>query len=496
MAASTCIENGGYPFIEDGCLHAADLNLALEGNPGPLPPQNYNAQRANAYKLWFDTSTPATPAARFWDGNQGVAFGSIDPTRHLWLPLMGGGTATLASAATVDIGSVPQTYISITGTTTINSLGTSLQEGSSKLLAFTGTLTLVNSSQLRIVGGANITTSAGALALATNVGGGVVQVGFFGIGSGGAGTTGATGPAGIGATGPTGRAGPQGVAGINGSPGSTGPTGALGTGPAGPTGATGAAATGPTGPAGGPTGAVGPTGPAGGPTGVTGATGPQGTGATGPTGMQGVVGQTGPTGATGMGAAGPTGPAGGPTGPTGPSSGPTGPTGAQGVVGSLGPTGSTGATGPLGGPTGPTGSAGLQGNIGNTGPQGVTGATGGMGLTGPTGPAQSAVVESTAGVSPAGTTISTATPLTTEFVRVAGATGGARAVALPVGSTGGHCTIRYSAAAVDLLVFPHNGASASINDAAADAPFTIFGVTGGSSTRFQCYDATHWYSLP
>ena len=97
-------------------------------------------------------------------------------------------------------------------------------------------------------------------------------------------------------------------------------------------------------------------------------------------------------------------------------------------------------------------------------------------------------------MAPAGTTIGAATQLSAQFNVVDGATGGARAVALPAGTTGGTCIVRHTAIAVDLLIFPKNGDSASINGASANAAFTLFGATGGTQQEFIASDATHWYS--
>jgi hypothetical protein len=180
-------------------------------------------------------------------------------------------------------------------------------------------ITVVNASQLNLVGAKIRTVSTGTY-----------QIDY----------TLAAGP-----TGPTGTVGPTGVTGIRGptGPGLTGATGAIGArgiqGVTGPTGQgiTGPRVTGPTGPSGGPVGPRGVSGP-------TGATGPSG----GPIGPTGAIGPSGATGATGA-------PSNvtGPSGPTGPSvTGPsvTGPRGPSGV------TGPSGATGP--GLTGPTGARG------------------------------------------------------------------------------------------------------------------------------------------
>jgi hypothetical protein len=68
---------------------------------------------------------------------------------------------TLASAATVNINAAAANTISVTGTTTITSLGVGAS-GAKNRLIFTGALTLThNATSLILPGGANITTAAG-----------------------------------------------------------------------------------------------------------------------------------------------------------------------------------------------------------------------------------------------------------------------------------------------------------------------------------------------
>ena len=124
---------------------------------------------AQAGTLWFNA---ATKYLNYYDGTQDIALFAIDATNHLLNPPIGGGVASLASAGTVDIGSVPQSALSITGTTAITSLGTSMKPGQIKALSFTGTLTLTNGASLILPGGANITTANGdnALVVCTSAG--------------------------------------------------------------------------------------------------------------------------------------------------------------------------------------------------------------------------------------------------------------------------------------------------------------------------------------
>ena len=71
---------------------------------------------------------------------------------------------SIASAATCDIGTVDAELITVTGTTTITSLGSTLGAtgyGVHKLLTFAGALTLTHSASLACITSANLTTAAG-----------------------------------------------------------------------------------------------------------------------------------------------------------------------------------------------------------------------------------------------------------------------------------------------------------------------------------------------
>lgn len=99
----------------------------------------------------------------------------VSGTWQPWVPLVLGGVPlttplnnaaiqAIASAATVSINAATANTVSITGTTTITSLGTVATTGIRRRLIFAGALTLTNSASLIIPGGANITTAAGDVA--------------------------------------------------------------------------------------------------------------------------------------------------------------------------------------------------------------------------------------------------------------------------------------------------------------------------------------------
>lgn len=69
-------------------------------------------------------------------------------------------SATIASASTVDLGSADAEYVTVTGTTTINSFGTGYP-GCRREVKFSGVLTITASSNIVLPSGASITTAAG-----------------------------------------------------------------------------------------------------------------------------------------------------------------------------------------------------------------------------------------------------------------------------------------------------------------------------------------------
>lgn len=68
--------------------------------------------------------------------------------------------ATIASAATTNIGAAAANYLQVTGTTGITAFDT-IQAGTERTLEFAGALTLTNSSAVILLGGGNYTTAAG-----------------------------------------------------------------------------------------------------------------------------------------------------------------------------------------------------------------------------------------------------------------------------------------------------------------------------------------------
>jgi hypothetical protein len=187
QAQRPCTPLGGYPYAQNSCIESQDINNAFELSIGPSPPQNAYGQGAHQGKLWLDTSVSPAMLRQC-----AVASPSSCRTSYFaadwisWMPVdlaggqvnwpIGGGIATVPSAAVVDLGLYPQATLQITGTATINSFGATLPAGQGKLLSFSGSLQLINSNTLQLPGGQNITTRAGDIALVVSKGAGVFGV--------------------------------------------------------------------------------------------------------------------------------------------------------------------------------------------------------------------------------------------------------------------------------------------------------------------------------
>ena len=153
-----------------GAAFRADLNLALKAISqkqwGPTSPPT-----VLAYQDYVDTSG-SKPKFKVYDGASHVVMAALDTTNHLWLPVIGGGNGTIASASTTDLATIDESGISVTGTTTITSLGT-IPKGQIKRLTFAASLTLThNGTSLILPGSKNIQTQAGDTCLAESLGSG------------------------------------------------------------------------------------------------------------------------------------------------------------------------------------------------------------------------------------------------------------------------------------------------------------------------------------
>jgi hypothetical protein len=159
---------------ENGALFRADANTALQAlatqSAGLTAPAT-----TYPFQLWWDTTNnllkQRNSANATW-----LTIGAIDPGLGTFIPRFQTGNATLASAATTDLGSIPATMISLTGTATITSFGSSMVVGETKIVSFAAGIKLTQSSNISLNNGVNITTALGDVGIITCTGSGSYSV--------------------------------------------------------------------------------------------------------------------------------------------------------------------------------------------------------------------------------------------------------------------------------------------------------------------------------
>lgn len=171
---STCMPTTG---TVSGLIFSQDINAGLaaliSSNSGGSAPTNTCSGLPVTGQFWLDTSG-AKYKLNIYDGTAWEYAGSLDPATGGYAPSIGGGGNSIASAATVDLWSVPESYVTVSGTTTISKLVTSTNDilGTMKVVKFSGILTLTyNATQLILPGAASITTAAGDQAVVVSLGG-------------------------------------------------------------------------------------------------------------------------------------------------------------------------------------------------------------------------------------------------------------------------------------------------------------------------------------
>jgi microcystin-dependent protein len=148
-------------------------------NSGPSAPTNQLSGVPSVGNCWINTTSIPYPVS-IYDGANWDVIAHIDATNHWATIPVGGGVATEASAATTDLCSSANKsahYITISGTTTITSFGSTCQPGFVKLITFSGSLTLTyNATSMIFPGAQNIITAAGDQAIVVALGSGNFQI--------------------------------------------------------------------------------------------------------------------------------------------------------------------------------------------------------------------------------------------------------------------------------------------------------------------------------
>ncbi len=126
---------------------------------------------------WIDDSGTYWALKRY-DGAGWIVEGYYDVTNHYFYPPLGGGAATLGSASTVDLWSVPHSRITVTGNSNITqfSAGNAVP-GTTKSVLFTGTPVLTfDSTKMILQSQADIAVLAGDTCDVISLGGNNVAV--------------------------------------------------------------------------------------------------------------------------------------------------------------------------------------------------------------------------------------------------------------------------------------------------------------------------------
>lgn len=138
-------------------MAALAINKVVSSLPGTLAANTvYYVRVGTGFDMYVTNSTGTIVAYAMNAAGEGTFTGGT-----LTSPLNEAPSATIASAATVDVGAASGNTITITGTTTITSFGT-IAAGARRLVVFSGILTVTyNATSLILPTAANIVTAAG-----------------------------------------------------------------------------------------------------------------------------------------------------------------------------------------------------------------------------------------------------------------------------------------------------------------------------------------------
>lgn len=151
-----------------------DVNGLQSMNAGPSAPS-----APGLGTLWLNTGvTPYRLST--WDPTTAtwVPMAALSASTGQWIPPVGGGTPpSIVSAATTDLGSVPNAAVTVTGSQVIASFGSSTPAGVLKFLTFTGAPTLrYNASLMILPNNTDLVLGAGESTIAVSLGAGAWQV--------------------------------------------------------------------------------------------------------------------------------------------------------------------------------------------------------------------------------------------------------------------------------------------------------------------------------
>lgn len=163
--------------VYGGLAAATDINAAVDAlaskSSGASAPANAAGGVPPLGQDWVDSTGAQYKVWKVWDGTQWLLVGTIDATNHLFLPAFGGGSGSIASAATTDLGTVAESAITVTGASAIASFGSSAKVGWIKWLTFASSLTISNNAVIQNITNAAVVTIGGDVAAMLYLGSGI-----------------------------------------------------------------------------------------------------------------------------------------------------------------------------------------------------------------------------------------------------------------------------------------------------------------------------------
>lgn len=189
------------PALADSTINTANPVQGVPYNAAPirqnfaaaasdvtaLQKMNYGASAPSSPvlgQLWLETPTAETTYnLKIYDDrtSQWVIVAYFDSLNSLWIAPVGGGLPqTILTDDTTDLGSYPNTVLTVTGAGPVYSFGATSPAGTIKVLTFSGATQIVyNATSLITPGAADINTAANDMIIAVALGSGNWKVMFF-----------------------------------------------------------------------------------------------------------------------------------------------------------------------------------------------------------------------------------------------------------------------------------------------------------------------------
>lgn len=167
------------PIRQNFGAAAADIDALQSMNAGPSAPSN-----PTLGMLWLDTPQNQTLyTLSIWNDRQAqwLPIATLDSLNNLWITNVGGGLpVSLLADNTTDLGTVPQTVVTITGAGPVYSFGSTEPAGVVKIIQFTGATELIyDATSLILPGATDLTTDAGSMMIAVALGSGNWQALYY-----------------------------------------------------------------------------------------------------------------------------------------------------------------------------------------------------------------------------------------------------------------------------------------------------------------------------